>query len=181
MADLREHNAALHAALRLWPEQANPRRYRRSAVFFRRSHTVYEDLDCWKLAMELADLFDAMTSEGEAAKDFAFRSQLRRSGTKAPAQIAEGFLRFRPADFANFLRMARASLGEAQTHLERGRRRSYGSEETVARARKLSDRALGATTRLMNDRLAAAAAEQQQPTTRRQSGHRGTKSQDPEP
>jgi four helix bundle protein len=141
----------------------------------------YEDLDCWKLAMELADLFDAMTSEGEAAKDFAFRSQLRRSGTKAPAQIAEGFLRFRPADFANFLRMARASLGEAQTHLERGRRRSYWSEETVASARKLSDRALGATTRLMNDRLAAAVAEQQQPATLRQSGRRGAKSQDPEP
>jgi four helix bundle protein len=130
----------------------------------------YEDLDCWKLAMDLAGLLDAMTSEGEAAKDFAFRNQLRKSGTKAPAQIAEGFLRFRPADFANFLRMARASLGEAQTHLERGRRRNYWPSETFAKARHLSDRAIGATTRLMNDRLAAAAAERQQPRSRKSRG-----------
>ncbi len=116
----------------------------------------FEDLDCWKLAMELADLYDAMTCAGPASRDLDLKKQLRKSGTKAPAQIAEGFMRFTPADFANFLRMARASLGESQTHLERGSRRNYWSEEEVQRARALGDRAIGATTNLMKNRLAAA-------------------------
>lgn len=45
MADLREHDAAVHAALRLWPAQANPRRYRGSAVFCCRSHTGADPLN----------------------------------------------------------------------------------------------------------------------------------------
>lgn len=131
--------------------------------FFMPGVRRYEDLDCWKLAMELADLYDAMTSVGPASRDLDFKNQLRTSGTKAPAQIAEGFLRFRPADFANFLRIARASLGESQTHLERGRKRNYWSEEEIQRARALADRAIGATTNLMKDRLAAAETAKRRP------------------
>lgn len=128
----------------------------------------YEDLDCWKLANELADLYDAMTAEGPASRDVDLRKQLRKSGTKAPAQIAEGFLRYLPADFANYLRMARASLGESQTHLNRGYRRSYWSQEQVDRARVLGNRAIGATTKLMLNRLAAAERNRRQPKLRRE-------------
>src|SRR5918993_2280608 len=117
-----------------------------------------EDLDCWKLATELADLYDEMTVSGPASHDADLRKQLRKSGTKAPAQIAEGFGRYLPGDFANFLRMARASLCESQTHLDRGQRRRYWPQEQVDRARKLGDRAIGATTNLMLDRLQAAEA-----------------------
>jgi four helix bundle protein len=120
-----------------------------------------DDLDCWKLAGELADLVDEMTATGPASRDEALKKQLRKSVMKAPAQIAEGFGRFLPGDFANFLRMARASLCESQTHLDRGFRRKYWPPEQADRARKLSDRAIGATTNLMLDRLRAAERRRQ--------------------
>ncbi len=40
LVDMAAFGHALHAALRLWPAQANPRWCRRSAVFCCRSHTV---------------------------------------------------------------------------------------------------------------------------------------------
>jgi four helix bundle protein len=123
----------------------------------------HEDLDCWKLATELADLYDQMTAAGPASRDTDLKKQLRKSGTKAPAQIAEGFGRYLPGDFADFLRTARASLCESQTHLDRGRR-NYWPPDQVARARRLSDRAIGATTNLMLDRLRAADASKRKPT-----------------
>jgi four helix bundle protein len=127
----------------------------------------FEDLDCWKLATELADLIDAMTASGPALNDADLRRQLRKAGTKAPAQIAEGFGRYLPGDFANFLRMARASLCESQTHLDRGARRKYWTPEQVSRVRTLANRAIGATTNLMLDRLRAAETRRQPAATRR--------------
>ncbi|PYR61710.1 MAG: hypothetical protein DMF85_01550 [Acidobacteria bacterium] len=126
----------------------------------------FQDLVCWQLAMQLADLVDSMTSTGPAAANRAFAYQIRNAGTKAPAQIAEGWMRFYAADTANFLRMARASLGELQTHLERGRRRAYWSDEVFQQAWKLSERTIRVTTGFMKERLAAA---QRQKRTR--TGH----------
>jgi four helix bundle protein len=113
----------------------------------------YEDLSAWQLAMDLADLVDAMVSKGPAASDRSFVDQILRSSAKAPAQIAEGFLRYTPADSANYYRMARASIGETQTHLERGRRRKYFDERDVVAARAVSEAALKTTTGLLKSRL----------------------------
>ena len=116
----------------------------------------FEDLVAWQLAMELADLIEAMVSKGPASENRTFVDQILRASSKAPAQIAEGFLRYTAADSANYYRMARASLGETQTHLERGRRRKYFGEEEFSKARKVSEGALATTTGLMKSRLEAA-------------------------
>src|SRR5262245_21757464 len=90
----------------------------------------FEDLLAWQKAMELADLVDAMTCDGtKAARNRRFTEQIQGSSAKAPAQIAEGFLRFNPPESAYLYRVARASLGETLTHLERGRRRGYWTNE----------------------------------------------------
>src|SRR5437588_10483721 len=116
--------------------------------------TRYEDLIAWQRSMELADLIDAMTCEGRrSSSNRKFIEQIQASSAKAAAQIAEGFLRFRAKESAYYYRVARASLGETQTHLERGRRRGYWTDDEFKKARAVSDEALRVTTGLLNDRL----------------------------
>ena len=43
--------------------------------------------------------------------------QLRQAAASAASQVAEGFGRFNPLDFARFLGIGKASLMEAQNHL----------------------------------------------------------------
>ena len=127
----------------------------------------YEDLICWQIADQLADLVDAMTSAGTVLTDPDLRRQLRKAVAKAPAQISEGFVRYRPADTANLLRIARSSLAEVRNHLRRGRRRGYWSDEDYAKAMELSDRALGATTNFMAERLRTAERQARKPARER--------------
>ena len=125
--------------------------------------TRYEDLIAWQRSMELADLIDAMTCEGQkSASNRKFTEQIQASSARAAAQIAEGFLRFKPKESAYYYRIARASLGETQTHLERGRRRGYWTEEQFKNARAVSDEALKVTTGLLNDRLRAIEEEKKE-------------------
>jgi four helix bundle protein len=109
----------------------------------------YEDLVAWQLAYELQREIFALTATEPAFLDFRFRDQIRDSSASASRNIAEGFARFRPADFARFLRIARASLTETHHHLRDGRDRGYFAEADHARLSLLTGRAAIATTRLI--------------------------------
>jgi four helix bundle protein len=85
----------------------------------------FRELVCWQLSYELKCEVVAFTSTGPASKDFKYRDQIRDSSSSAPSNIAEGFGRFRPGDFARFLEIARASLDETRNHLIDGRDREY--------------------------------------------------------
>ena len=93
------------------------------------------------------------------AKDFDFCNQIRRSAGAAAPNIAEGFGRFTPREFARYLRIALSSLAETATHLERGRRRKYFSEEEQERAESLCRRARFMTKRLLQSKLRQIEAE----------------------
>ncbi len=80
----------------------------------------YEDLHVWRLSVDLRDRVIELTSTGRAASDFAFRDQIRDSARSAPRNIAEGFGRFNPRPFAQYLRIARGSLQETRSHLQDG-------------------------------------------------------------
>jgi four helix bundle protein len=67
--------------------------------------------------------------------------------------IAEGFIRFTPEEFVHYLRMARAEMGELQTHLETARRQRLLSDEEFARVIRLTSRAMAITTRLLKSKL----------------------------
>ena len=77
----------------------------------------YEDIVAWQLAYELPREVFSITAIGPASKDFKFRDQIRDSSASATRNIAEGFGRFRPAEFARFLDFARGSLTETLSRL----------------------------------------------------------------
>jgi four helix bundle protein len=118
-----------------------------------------ESLIAWQLCMELEDLVFAITATGGVSRNFDFCDQIRRSSGAPAPHIAEGFGRFTPREFARYLRMALSSLGETQTHLERGRRRNYFTPEDHGKATTLCARAHYMTTRLLQSKLRQIAAE----------------------
>jgi four helix bundle protein len=77
----------------------------------------YQDLVCWQLARDLRRRVRAITEYPKAAKDFGFCDDILRSGRSAPSNIAEGFRRRHPRQFAYFLTMAVGSIDETENHL----------------------------------------------------------------
>jgi four helix bundle protein len=75
----------------------------------------YQDLDCWRLSNDLKRRVYAFTAALPASRDVRYCDQIRSAARSAPSNIAEGFARFRPHEFARFLEIARGSLVETQT------------------------------------------------------------------
>jgi four helix bundle protein len=76
-----------------------------------------EEFDAWKLSWELKERVVAFTATDPAARDRKCCEEILESARSAPDNIAEGFYRFNPPDFANFVRIARGSLGEGRNQL----------------------------------------------------------------
>ena len=111
---LRRKNAVLFGALR-----------ESSAGMGARS---FRDLRAWQTSRVFKLATYRLVESGSLATDLRLRDQLRESAASAVSQIAEGFGRFSPADFARFLAMAKASLIEAQNHLQDAVDRGYITE-----------------------------------------------------
>jgi four helix bundle protein len=109
----------------------------------------YEDLIVWQLAYQLQRELFELTATAPAARDFKFRDQIRDSSASVTRNIAEGFGRFRPIEFARFLLIARGSLTETHQHLRDGRDRGYFTQSEHARLALLAGRAAIAMTRLI--------------------------------
>jgi four helix bundle protein len=109
----------------------------------------FEDLEAWQLADELKREVYALTETGPASKDFKFRDQIRDSAASMTKNIAEGFGRFRPADFARFMEFSTASTMETKDSLKDGVDRGYFTPERVTRAHTLIERSLRVSTRLI--------------------------------
>ena len=77
----------------------------------------FEEITAWQKAYELTLRIYGLSSNGNFAKDFGLRDQLRRASVSIMANIAEGHGRRTNAEFANFLNLARASAAEVQSHL----------------------------------------------------------------
>ena len=76
-----------------------------------------EDIDAWQLARKFKIAIYELTDGGRLARDFELRDQLREAAASAPSQIAEGFGRFDPVDFARFVKIGRGSIQECRNHL----------------------------------------------------------------
>jgi four helix bundle protein len=81
----------------------------------------YTDLDAWKLANEVRERAERLTTARGFAQHSWLHSQLDRASHSACANIAEGFGRYKPKVFANSLRISRGSLLEVQDHLQKAR------------------------------------------------------------
>ena len=77
----------------------------------------FEDFIAWQKARALTARVYAVTGRGEFTKDYGLRDQLRRASVSIMANIAEGFERGRPAEFHQYLSVAKASCAELRSHL----------------------------------------------------------------
>ena len=109
----------------------------------------YEDLVVWQLADELKRDVYALTADGAAANDFAFRNQIRNSAASNTKNIAEGFGRFHPGEFAHFVEFAVASAMETKDWLKDGVDRGYFLPQRVATAQRLAERSIQCSTRFI--------------------------------
>jgi len=108
----------------------------------------FEDLIVWQLAVRIRNRIYVLTDDESVSRDFKFCNQIRDSSASAPRNIAEGFFRFNPAEFAYFLNVAKSSLGETQNHLLHGKERKYFNDKDFTDLWRLTCRALKAANRL---------------------------------
>jgi four helix bundle protein len=107
-----------------------------------------EQLAAWMLAWELKQRVYAFTRTGRAAQDRDFCNDIRRAARSAPHNTCEGFYRYSPGDFAQFLSIARGSLGEVRDQLRHAFDEKFLSDPEFAELLLLVDRAIGANTNL---------------------------------
>jgi four helix bundle protein len=104
------------------------------------AHNIHE-LATFRLCEDLMKKVEAGTATGNVAQDFKFCDQINDAALDAAADVAEGFARFYPREFARFLDYAIASLAEVRTRTEAGYRRQYFSEKTTSDVLQLCARA----------------------------------------
>ena len=89
----------------------------------------FEDIQAWKDSMSLAESVYLASQRGAFSKDFALRDQMRRAAISVSSNIAEGFERTSPQEFARFLSIAKGSVGELRSQLHLARRLGYLTDE----------------------------------------------------
>jgi four helix bundle protein len=109
----------------------------------------FTELDAWRLANELKLGVYELIRSPEVQRDFEFRDQIRNAAASAPRNIAEGFGRYVPRDFAQYLRIANGSLMETANHLRDGVDRGYFTADEIVDLLILAKRSSAATTRLI--------------------------------
>ena len=85
----------------------------------------YKELEVWQKGMDLTVQLYEITMAFPAEEKFGLVSQIRRAASSIPANIAEGWGRGSTKEYIQFLRVARASLMELETHLILASRLGY--------------------------------------------------------
>jgi|FLYL01.1.fsa_nt_gi four helix bundle protein len=96
----------------------------------------YKELEVWQQGVELAVKVYQQTRTLPAEEKFGLTSQIQRAATSIPANIAEGWGRGSTKEYIQFLRVARGSLMELETHLILAARLGYFSPERLAALQK---------------------------------------------
>jgi four helix bundle protein len=146
--------------------------------------TRFEELQCWQLARELERRVLEFISRAPASKDVEYCRQIRESSSSAPRNIAEGFGRYYPGDFARFTRNALGSLNETRDHLGAGLEKKYLTDDTYLELRTLTNRAIGASVNLVKYLDACKDdwnKKRRSPTPRRPSNPEAEPEPEPEP
>ena len=77
----------------------------------------YKDLIVWQKSMDLVDEIYRLVKFLPKEETYALSDQMRRAAVSVPSNIAEGYERKSPKEFANFLSIARASRAELETQI----------------------------------------------------------------
>ncbi|MCI0423816.1 MAG: four helix bundle protein [Acidobacteria bacterium] len=92
----------------------------------------FEDFIAWQKARALTAKIYRVTGEGIFAKDFGLKDQMRRAAVSIMSNIAEGFERGRPAEFHQFLSIAKGSCAEVRSQLYVALDASHLSQEVFS-------------------------------------------------
>ncbi len=92
--------------------------------------TRFEDLQAWQQGRVLANLVYDATDQGNFAKDFRLRDQIRGAAGSVMHNCAEGFDSGFDNEFAVFLKYARRSASEVQSEIYLVLDRKYVDEST---------------------------------------------------
>jgi four helix bundle protein len=99
----------------------------------------FEELLAWQKARELTRAVYAISRQGQFARDLGLADQIQRAAVSVMSNIAEGFERNSPAEFHQFLSIAKSSCGEARSLLYVAFDADYLNEPTFDRVRAQSD------------------------------------------
>jgi four helix bundle protein len=88
-----------------------------------------EDLLVWRKAKDLGKEIYLMTNTGKFSKDYPLRDQIRRAVISISSNIAEGFGRYNPGEFRNFLSIASGSAAEVHSQITLAKELGYVSAE----------------------------------------------------
>ena len=97
----------------------------------------YRELVVYQRCSELRRAVLALLESPRARTDRKFCEQLRDAVRSPPRNIAEGFGRYNPGEFAQFMDVAIASLDETDNHVRDGVESGYFSPEPAAVTIKL--------------------------------------------
>ncbi|MBZ9708467.1 four helix bundle protein [Mesorhizobium sp. ESP7-2] len=113
----------------------------------------YKDLIVWQQAMDLAVATYALTKAWPKEELYGLTSQIRRSATSIPANIAEGYGRDNRGSYQQFLRIAQGSLKELETHLQIAERIGLATQDQADRM-LLASEGIGKMLRQLISKLA---------------------------
>lgn len=88
----------------------------------------FEELEVWKLSMDLCTEIYKLTNTELFSKDFGLKDQIRRSAVSIPSNISEGFERDSKNQFLYFLAIAKGSSGELRTQVKIAKALNYINE-----------------------------------------------------
>ena len=108
----------------------------------------FTELIAWQLAQQLNAFVHDVTKRPGLSKDFDFCRQANDAAESAPRNIAEGFGRFAPKEFAQFLRIAIASEFETKNHIIGAAERGVVTEGERNAGLRLAKRSITAALRL---------------------------------
>lgn len=89
----------------------------------------FEELEVWKLSMELCTDIYKLTNTDLFSKDFGLKDQIRRSAISVPSNISEGYERDGKNQFLYFLAISKGSCGELRTQLKIASNLEYINEK----------------------------------------------------
>ena len=108
----------------------------------------FTELIAWQLADELEKYIQEIVKRPVLARDRDYCAQATDAAASAPRNIAEGFGRFAPVQFANFLRIAIGSEMETKNQILKAWQRGAITDEERQAGLLLCKRAIGAATGL---------------------------------
>ena len=77
----------------------------------------FEDLNIWKLSLQITKEIYDLTAKKEFSKDFKLRDQIRGAIISVSSNIVEGFEKNNNNEFIRFLRISKGSTGEVRNQL----------------------------------------------------------------